>query len=280
MSPASPKPPRVHPERHRQHRHRRTGDTLAALRGFTLGSGATLSVSDTAANLLANAAGDAKATSVTLSGTANTVTAAQATVLAALPGFALAPARPWWCPTPPPTCCANAAGAAKATSVSLTGTTNSVTAAQATTLAALHGFALASGATLLVSDSAANLLAKPPRGLAKATSVSLTGTANTVPPPRPLRWPGWRLRAGLRCDAGGGRQRRQPAGHGNAAGIAKATTVSLSGTANTVTAAQANTLAALHRLRACLRRHTGVARHRRQPAGQRQRRRHRQSHQR
>ena len=63
----------------------------------------------------------------------------------------------------------NAAGIAKATAVTLSGTTNTVTAAQATVLAALSGFALAPGATLVVSDTAANLLANA-AGAAKATS--------------------------------------------------------------------------------------------------------------
>ena len=52
-------------------------------------------VTDTAANLLAtgNATGIAKATTVSLTGTANSVTAAQATSLAALPASRSPPAR-------------------------------------------------------------------------------------------------------------------------------------------------------------------------------------------
>ena len=216
-------------------------------------------VSDTAANLLANAAGSAKATSVTLSGTANTVTAAQATSLAALPGFALASGATLACPTPPPTCSpaatppasprpppfaerhrqhrhrcpgntlatlhgfglgsgatltvadtaasllasGNAAGIAKATAVTLSGTANAVTAAQATSLAVLHGFTLGSAATLSVTDTAANLLANA-AGHAKATSVTLSGTTNTVTAAQATMLAGSsRLRSGLRRDPGG-----------------------------------------------------------------------------
>ena len=232
-------------------------NALIAMHGFALASGATLTVADTAANLLAsgNAAGIAKATAVTLTGTANPVTAAQATTLAARSGFSVASVLRWWCPTtlanllaswqcrracqgdqrdaerdqhghraqaatlatlhgfglaagatcwypiPPPTCSPTRPGPPRRPAVSLTGTTNSVTATQATTLASLRGFALASGATLLVSDSAANLLANAP-ALAKATGVSLTGTANTVTAAQATiaGCAGW-VRAGLRCDA-------------------------------------------------------------------------------
>ena len=75
----------------------------------------------------------------------------------------------------------NADGVAKATSVQLTGTSNTVTAAQALTFSGLTGFALGSGATLMVADTASNLLlAGNAAGLAKATSVQLTGTNNAV----------------------------------------------------------------------------------------------------
>ena len=75
----------------------------------------------------------------------------------------------------------NATGIAKATTVSLSGTANTVTAAQANALIAMHGFALASGATLTVADTAANLLASGnTAGIAKATAVTLSGTANPV----------------------------------------------------------------------------------------------------
>ena len=49
--------------------------------------------------------------------------------------------------------------AGKLVSVSLSGTSNSVTATQAASLATLRNFALSAGATLLVADTAANLLA-------------------------------------------------------------------------------------------------------------------------
>ena len=66
--------------------------------------------------------------------------------------------------------------AGKLASVTRTGTNNSVTAAQATSIAGLTKFAVGSGATLVVADAAANLLlAGNGPGLAKATSVQLTG---------------------------------------------------------------------------------------------------------
>ena len=73
----------------------------------------------------------------------------------------------------------NAAGLAKASSVTLTGA-NTVTAAQAETLAKLKGFTVGADATLVVSDSAADLLnGANAGGIAKATGVTLTG-ANAV----------------------------------------------------------------------------------------------------
>ena len=74
---------------------------------------------------------------------------------------------------------ANAAGLVKASSVTLTGA-NTVTAAQAETLAKLKGFTVGADATLVVSDSAADLLnGANAGGIAKATGVTLTG-ANAV----------------------------------------------------------------------------------------------------
>lgn len=157
-------------------------ESLASLTGFGLASGATLTVSDSATNLLntANAAGVAKATAVRLTG-ANTVTAAQAQSLASMAGFALASGATLVISDSAANLVnsANAAGVAKATSVTLTGA-NTVTAAQAKTLSADKSFALASGATLVVADSASDLLSSAnAAGLAKATTVTLTG-ANTV----------------------------------------------------------------------------------------------------
>ena len=61
--------------------------------------------------------------------------------------------------------------AGKLASVTASGA-NATNAAQATSLAGLPGFGLAFGATLVISDSAANLLSSThAAGLAKATSV-------------------------------------------------------------------------------------------------------------
>ena len=96
---------------------------------------------------------------VTLAG-ANTVTADQATKLAGLSKFTLAPGATLVVSDTATNLLAgaNATGLAKATSVALIGT-NIVTSGQATSLAALIGFVVDSDATLVVSDSAGNLLA-------------------------------------------------------------------------------------------------------------------------
>ena len=75
---------------------------------------------------------------------------------------------------------ANVTAVARANTTSLSGS-NTVSATQATALTALHNFTLASGATLLVSDTAANLLAGSfAAGVAIATSLALTGNVSTA----------------------------------------------------------------------------------------------------
>ena len=159
-------------------------EALAMLKGFTLGSGAKLAVSDNATNLLAgaNAAGVKDATSVTLTGSNIDVTATEAETLAKLKGFSLASGASLAVADSAADLLnsAYAAGLAKATSVTLTGS-NSVTAAQAEALAKLNGFTLAAGATLAVSDNAADLLSSAnAAGLADATSVTLKDTAADI----------------------------------------------------------------------------------------------------
>ena len=141
-------------------------------------------MSDLAANLLAsaNATGIAKATSVSLTGTANPVTAAQATTLSNLAHFALTSGATLTISDSAANFLAagNAAGVAKATAEVLTGA-NTITAAQAATLAGLHAFSLASGATLVVSDNASNILAPSnAAGLTVATRLLLTGTSTVT----------------------------------------------------------------------------------------------------
>ena len=156
---------------------------LAALRSFSLQTGATLTVADSATNLLAtgNAPGVAAATTVSLIGTANSVSAAQATTLA---NFATALASGATLAVSDSAAdllaAGNVTGIAIATTLSLTGP-NTVSAVQATTLVGMAGFGLAALATLVVADSATNLLNDSyATGLAEATAVTLTGTANTV----------------------------------------------------------------------------------------------------
>jgi hypothetical protein len=221
--------------------------SLVTLKGFALASGATLVVSDTAANLvIASKAALAKATGVLLTGASNTVTAMQATSLSGLNGFALSPGATLVVSDSAANLLvtSNAAGEAKATGVSLTGA-NTVTAAQATVLANLHGFALAAGATLVVADGVSNLLASVnAAGLAKATGVSLTG-ANAVTAVQAATLAalhGFVLASGATLVVSGNATNLLASA--NAAGLAKATGVSLAG-ANTVTAAQASSLAGL-----------------------------------
>ncbi len=223
-------------------------ETLSRIAGFALASGATLVVADGAANLLlpANAAGVALATSVSLTGT-NSVSAANADLLVGLKGFALASGATLVVADSAANLLdsANAAGLAKATSVSLTGT-NTETAAQAEALSTLKGFALASGATLVVADGAANLLlAANAAGLAKATSVSLTGTnTETAAQAEALsKLKGFAVAPGATLAVSDSAANLLLAA--NAAGVALATSVSLTGTTNTATAAQAEALAKL-----------------------------------
>ena len=139
---------------------------LSALAAFGLASGASLAVSDSAANLLAgsNAAGVGKASSVTLAGI-NVVTAAQAADLAGLAQISVPTGATLVVTDNAVNLLTNSGFAAIATGVSLTGS-NVVTAYQATSLAELPGFAMVTGATLVVADAAANLLAADdaPRG--------------------------------------------------------------------------------------------------------------------
>ena len=222
---------------------------LATLANFTLAAGATLVVSDTAAHLLAagSAAGEAAATGVVLTGTANMVTATQAAILAGLNGFSIAAGAKLAIADTAADLLngANAAGLAIATSISITGAANSVSAAQAETLAAQDHASLAFGATLAVSDGAANLLANP-AGVALATSVSLTGTFNSVSASQAATLAamhGFTLAAGATLAVADVAVNLLASA--NAAGVAAATSVSLTGTSNLVTAAQAESLSAM-----------------------------------
>ena len=224
--------------------------SLASLPNFALATGATLLTRDTAANLLlpGNAAGLAKATGVSVSGTSNTVTAAQSATLAAMPVFTVATGAKLVVSDTATNLLlsSNTAGLAKATGVSLSGA-NIVTAAQATKLVGLHSFGLATGATMAVSDTAASILASAnATGLAKATAVSLSG-ANTVTAAQATilaTLTGFALGSGATLVLSDSAANLLASG--NAPGLVFATAVSLTGTSNTVTAAQAATLAGLH----------------------------------
>ncbi len=163
---------------------------MAAKPGFSVNG--TMTVADSAANLLlaANTAGVAKATSVRLKGTNNTVTAAVATTLAGMASgdFALNSVADTLVVADGADNllrATNSTGVGKATTVQLTGTTNTITAADALTLVNKPNFGLATGATLIVADTAANLLSvdntKPViTGVNKATTVQLAGVNTSV----------------------------------------------------------------------------------------------------
>ena len=146
---------------------------LLAFTAFSMASGAKMTVADTAATLLAatSAAAVAFATAIQLTG-ANCCTAANATLLAGKLAFAIAPGATLVVQDSAANLLslANAAGLAAATAVQLSGSTTT-SASNATALATLHGFSLATGATLVVSDSSTNLLdTLYAAGLAKATA--------------------------------------------------------------------------------------------------------------
>ena len=149
-------------------------ETLSKLKAITLASGATLSLTDSAADLLANPGGATLATSVSLTGKNTGFTAAEAETLSKLKAITLASGATLSLTDSAADLLANPGGAALATSVSLTGKNTGFTAAQAETLSKLKAITLASGATLSLTDSAADLLANP-GGATLATSVSLTG---------------------------------------------------------------------------------------------------------
>ena len=210
------------------------------------------------------------ATAVVLTGTDNVVAPTDATALAALARL-LAGRR----------CHADgvrirsrllasgaAAGEAVATGVVLLVAANIVTAAQATQLAGLNDFQFASGATLVVADNAANLLASTyASGLRLATSVSLTGTDNIVTAAQAttlVGMPGFALATAAILQVAD-TAANLLAGV-NATGIAIASSVSLTGRTNTVTAAQATAPVGSGRLCPRLRRRARRVGHRGPPA--------------
>ena len=214
----------------------------------SLVAGASLTVSDTAINLLSgtNSAGVALATTVMLKGTTNSVLASEAATLAAKPGFILAAGATLVVHgtaeallTP-----ANSAGVGKATAITVDAGGADILAAQAALLASKPSFSV--GGTMVIADTAANLqLAANTTGVAKATSVKLMGQNNTVTAAVATTLAG--LASGnstlnstaTLVIADGAANLLSPA---NATGVANATTVQLTGTTNTVTAAQFQTL--------------------------------------
>ena len=225
--------------------------TLAGKPNFALASGATLVVADGTANLLlaGNAAGVAKGTTVQVTGTSNTVTAAQATTLAGKPHFALASGASLVVADSAANLLlvGNATGVAKATTVQIIGISNTVTAAQATTLAGKSNFALTSGSTLVVADSAANLLlAGNVSAPASGMTFRITGTSNSVTAAQATMLagkPNFGLASGATLIVADTAINLLSTSY--ASGLAKATTVHLTGTANSVTAAQGLILVAL-----------------------------------
>ena len=210
-------------------------------------------VAGSATDILANLAGLAtlqaagKLSSVQLFGPANAANAAQAAQLAALTGFRVLVGSVFLVSDTASNLLdnANAVGVGKATTVRLTGS-NAVTAAQAKLLATKRNFGLAAGATLVVSDSAANLYAATnAAGLAKATTVTLTGanTVNLVQAAKLAALHGFGLGSGATLQISDNAQRLLVSA--NAAGLAVATSVQLIGSGNIISAAQATLLAGL-----------------------------------
>ncbi len=115
-------------------------------------------------------------------GAFNKVTAAQATALAGKPNFSLASGATLVVADSATDLLdsANASGVGKATTVQLTGS-NTVSAAQASTLSGLPNFTFATGSTLRVSDSSTNVAANFDKlqtlaASSKLTSIALTDT--------------------------------------------------------------------------------------------------------
>ena len=183
----------------------------------------------------------AKATTVKLTGTGNTVTAAQALTLVGKQNFALDTGATLVVGDTAANLLltANSAGVAKATTVKVTGTgpSNEVTAAQAVALAAKPLFAVDNGATLVVKDTAANILsASNVPGVSKATSVKLTGTANSLTVALATTLAG-KASGNVTLDTGATLVIADSSANildaANSNGVAKATTVQVTGTANT-----------------------------------------------
>ena len=217
-------------------------NTLATSK-FVVGAGASLLISDTATAILSGSAGVLKGTGFTLTGQSNTATVAQSLLLAAKPGFSLASGATLEVTGSASELLlsANTSGVAKATTVTLTGQSNSLNVANATLLAAKKGFNLDGSATLVVTDSAANLLVSTAAtALTKATSVKISGIGNTITAAQAATF----AASKFTLDSAGGATLvvADTAANiigGDATGIAKATALSVTGT---VTATQAETI--------------------------------------
>lgn len=147
--------------------------TLVKMHGFTLIG--TMTIDDTAANILSGRSSWAsKVAGVTISGS-NTVTASQATTIAGIGSFGLDNGATFVVADTAANLLSSsyASGVAKATAYVLTGT-NSLSVAKATALQALSGLTLGNGASLTIADTAANL-ANSSLSLGFNTSISITG---------------------------------------------------------------------------------------------------------
>ena len=154
-------------------------------------SGASLEVTGSASEILlaTNAVGVAKATKVTLTGVNNALNVSNAALLVAKTGFNLAGGPPAATLVVTDTAANLLASTAStvlstATSITVSGTANTITAAQAANFAdAKVTVDTAGGATLVVADTAANILKTNldyVAGIAKATSLSVTGTVSVA----------------------------------------------------------------------------------------------------
>jgi hypothetical protein len=217
-------------------------ESLSGLPSLSLATGATLVVSDSAANLLltGNTAGLSIATSIKISGD-NTVTAAQSTALATM-GATLSSSAVLHVVDSATNLLAASYPSGSGTTFTLAAGSNTIDAAQMTSLVALRGFGLNPGATITVIDNATNLLANSSAINKYAASVELSG-ANVINSAQAVTLV--KLK-GFMLDGGTITVEDTAANilSGRSTWASKVAGVEISG-ANTVTASQATTIAGL-----------------------------------
>ena len=218
---------------------------LVAMPKFALGAGATFEVKDSAANILSNMASLTKATKFTVSGS-NTVSIANAIILAAKPGFNLESSAATAFVVTGSATDILAATALVAKTKASSFTVSTATAAQAKTLAALTQFTTSGNPSSItvVEDTAAAILAMESGVLAEVSSVKITGpNALTVAQAISLGAKPLSLATGATLVISGSASQLLGTDANLAKSMAKATGVTLTG-ANSVSVADANALSA------------------------------------